>query len=459
MPVSAPVVASSRTSHLVLLSLDWIRPKDPRTSLGHASLIARLREVNGLAVVPLSFAVNEDGFDREGVLLAVLASTRADSDFAVGAYVWNDAVVRWLLPALRRAGFTGRIILGGPQVSYAPAGIDEVYPEADVFIRGYAEDALAGLFSGPGVRTGVTRRGADHSGSPAVVDLASLPSPVLAGVLPPTRFVRWETQRGCVYRCSFCQHRESGARLRQNVFARERILAEVDAFVRDGVRDIAVLDPIFESNPDAIDILARFRAARFPGRLSLQCRFEGMTSQFLDACEGLDVRLEFGLQTTQRSEMRAISRMNDLGKVDAAIRELRRRKIIFEVSLIYGLPTQTVESFRASIRWCRALGVDTIKAFPLMLLRGTEMERSRARWALAESDDVIPVVVESNSFSREDWRCMKALAEALEVPVSPTTRGTGGPRGARLGSLARAGGSASQGMLRAVRVAAGIAAP
>jgi len=401
---------------VVLLSLDWRRAKDPRTSLAHASLRARLEQVPDLEVVSIRRAVNAPGFSRDEVLAAVRAELAVKAtELAVGVYVWNEHCVRWLLDALRAQGFSGRIILGGPQISYAPAGVAARYPAADLLIRGYGEDALAAVLTGRPPRSipGVLRPVAPDSGLPAAVDLGALPSPILSGVLPVTPFMRWETQRGCIYRCAFCQHREPGARLRRRALPLERVLAEVGALVEGGAQDIAVLDPIFNSGPHAADILGAFTARGYRGRLSLQARFELLDDAFLDACAGLDCVLEFGLQTVQPDEMAAIGRINKLDRVEAAIAALHRRGQPFEVSLIYGLPNQTLDSFRATVAWCRERGVPVIRAFPLMLLRGTELSRQRRRWGLVQSDDPVPVVVESHSFRRQDWQQMAALAAEL----------------------------------------------
>ncbi len=52
-----------------------------------------------------------------------------------------------------------------------------------------------------------------------------------------------------------------------------------------------------------------------------------------------------------------------------------------EISLIYGLPLQTVQSFEQSVSWVqRKLPSATIKAFPLMLLRGTALQRDAHRF-------------------------------------------------------------------------------
>jgi radical SAM superfamily enzyme YgiQ (UPF0313 family) len=50
--------------------------------------------------------------------------------------------------------------------------------------------------------------------------------------LEKQRFIRWETQRGCPFRCSFCQHRESGVRLRRRSLALSRIDAAAQLDVR-----------------------------------------------------------------------------------------------------------------------------------------------------------------------------------------------------------------------------------
>jgi radical SAM superfamily enzyme YgiQ (UPF0313 family) len=406
---------------LVLLSLDWIRPKDPRTTLGSASLQARLATAPGLEVVALARNVNVANFDRMELLNAILSACFPADDLAIGVYIWNEPVVQWLLPALRHAGFMGRIILGGPQITHAPVGVLTSYPDADIAVRGYGEDALLAIATGANWASlpGVILQGGPDRLTPVTTDLTTLPSPILSGVIPVTPFMRWETQRGCIYACTFCQHRENDVRARPKGLASERILAEVDALVAGGATDIAVLDPIFHTNPAAVEILQRFAARGYRGRLSLQSRFELIDDRFLDACAALDVRLEFGLQTIHRAEMKAIRRMNDLNAADRVIAQLHTRQIPFEVSLIYGLPEQTLKSFQQSVQWCLDRRVPVVRAFPLMLLRGTGLDLDRDRFGLVENDSPIPLVVSSFSFDEADWQQMCTIAENLDA-VPPT---------------------------------------
>lgn len=193
----------------------------------------------------------------------------------------------------------------------------------------------------------------------------------------------------------------------------DRLLEEIRLFSRSGVWDIAVLDPIFNLGERSVRLLEAFRQEGFGGRLSLQCRFESLTPEFLGACAGLNVRLEFGLQTIHEREGRVIQRMNRLDRVQSTLDQVRRHGIPFEVSIIFGLPEQTLESFRQTIAFCLTERIPVIKAFPLQLLRGTPLERERERWGLRESHAPIPSVIRSHTFNEYDWLEMAELAEAL----------------------------------------------
>lgn len=401
---------------IVLVDLPWSRDKDPRVPLGHASLLAALARA-GVDARSIIAPVNETSADA--VVDRVLDECRAPvtTDVAIGAYVWCEHVVQRVIRGLRERGFAGRIILGGPQISFAGVGVERLYPGADVFVRGYGEDALCDIVrcTGRSRHVGVHHAGEPDAGRQASVGLESLPSPWLEGVLTPAghRFVRWETQRGCPYRCSFCQHREAGAQLKRRALAFDRVSAEARLLAMSGVEEIAVLDPIFNASPAAADVLDIFARHQFAGTLSLQCRAELVDERFLDAAARVKTRVELGLQTIHAREGGAVRRGNALGRVDAVLRQLRRRGIDHEVTLIFGLPEQTVSSFYETVRWCLERQVPVIRAFPLMLLRGTELDDKRDRWGLVDDGNLMARVIASNTFTQADWLEMARLAEAL----------------------------------------------
>ena len=413
---------NSQTTHrrMVLCDFWWTRDKDPRVPLGHASLLSALHAAN-VPTTAVRIPVNAGLLSPDRVADEILAAAGSDNDvdIAIGAYVWAEDLLQTLLPLLRRRGFAGRIILGGPQISYSPAGIEAAYPDADVFVRGYGEAALVQLAcsSGKPAIAGVQFRGEPDRCDQAELDLRTLPSPFLTGAIPleHQKFVRWETQRGCPFRCAFCQHREAGTQLKRRDLDHDRVLAEIDLFCHSGVDDIAVLDPIFNANPHAVAVLQRFADNAYRGKLALQCRAEMTTPAFLAATAGLNVNLEFGLQTVHDRESKAIGRANNMAKVDAALAGVRQLGLRHEVSLIFGLPEQTLASFEQSVRWCLERRVPVIKAFPLLLLRGTPLEQNRERWALRDDGTAMAKVLSSSTFDHGDWLRMARLSEALSA--------------------------------------------
>lgn len=421
METPRPTLTTQR--RVLLVDFYWTRDKDPRVPLGHASLLAALSTQPALDVRSLVVAVNAPRAKADLVVRRILAETSDCAphavDVAFGAYVWGEDLLTAVLRGLRARGFAGRIIVGGPQVSYSSAGLEALYPEADAFVRGYGEQALVQLASSarPQAITGVHFRGETDRNAQATVDLESLPSPWLGGLIPVAAggFVRWETQRGCPFRCAFCQHREPGARLPRRSLGLPRIEAEIDLFCDARVGEIAVLDPIFNVGPHAVGVLERFAAHGFTGRLALQCRAESTRPEFLDVATRLNVCLEFGLQTIHEDEGRSVDRRNNVARVDQTLAAVRERGIAHEVSLIFGLPHQTLASFKASVDWCLARRVPVLKAFPLLLLRGTPLERDRAQWGLVDTGGSMSMVTESSSFDHADWRAMARLSEALRL--------------------------------------------
>ena len=53
-----------------------------------------------------------------------------------------------------------------------------------------------------------------------------------------------------------------------------------------------------------------------------------------------------------------------------------------------------------------------------MLLRGTDIEQRKHEWNLIESNDSMPTVIQSDSFSYSEWLDMFRISEALKQTES-----------------------------------------
>lgn len=370
-------------------------------------------------------------------------------DLMFGGFVWNEPFLKTIVNELKYYDYPGGIVIAGPQVSYVGKGqLEKYYPEGDVFIRGYAEQAVLELAQGKENILGVHLANTPDKGLHTSTKLSELSSPFLDGTLEPQQFMRWETTRGCPYSCSFCQHRDPSPSSSANKSwtkiqhsQRDRILSEIEWFVDNNVRDLAVLDPTFNTlnGNMVLDFLER---ARFSGKISLQCRPERVTKTFLDQVEslgkttGAEVVLEFGVQTLDPEELLHIERVRNANTYKLAEKVLEKlalvhqRRIKHEVSLIFGLPLQTVESFQQTILKLQETTDGSLVAFPLMLLRGTPLYYQREKFGLIEDTDIahplidriqkfIPHVVTSPSMSYRDWRTMANIAVSLQEQTEP----------------------------------------
>jgi hypothetical protein len=136
-------------NNLILVELPWGRNKDPRVPLGHASLLASLKIHTASEIFSVVECINDDDFAVSKVFDKIFHHLQAKhiSTIAFGVYVWSEDAIQQLIKKIKEAGFLGKIVLGGPQISYCGSTLEENYPLADIFVRGYGEIALASILN------------------------------------------------------------------------------------------------------------------------------------------------------------------------------------------------------------------------------------------------------------------------------------------------------------------------
>lgn len=409
--------------HTLFISFDLIRQGEIEKPLAIASILGFLKRdrqlqdkmsFNHLSINSLKYGgqAHSTDFDK------YLSSFNLDKfDFiAISAYIWNEYLLNDFIKHLRTLGFRGKIILGGYQITYSDqTALPFQYPDTQIFICGYTEQSLRNLFTSSVTITVPLFLN-------ATVDFSEIPSAYLINeiIVPAgTSMLRLETKRGCPYRCSFCAHRDL---IKNKVFnhSLDKVFGEI-SFIKDRqVKRVNILDPVFNAGKEYLEIMREINHTNLTTTFTIQSRFENIRgttgTEFLDLCCGGNYHLEFGLQTTDTTEAENINRRNNLQQIDEAFNQLRERNISYEVSLIYGLPGQTIDSFKRSIDFVQNRGCNAIKAYPLMLLRGTELYHEKEKWDIKEEttgEFAIPIVTSSNSFTRHDWEQMNDIANKL----------------------------------------------
>jgi oxygen-independent coproporphyrinogen-3 oxidase len=125
--------------------------------------------------------------------------------------------------------------------------------------------------------------------------------------------------------------------------------------------------------------------------ISLESNPDGLTTETLAALRSVGVnRLTIGWQSLRDGNLKVLTRTHTAAENVAALE--RARAAGFDnvgVDLIFGVPGQSVDDWRAELDEAGAYGVDHVSAYELTLEEGTRLaERAEAgRFRLADEDD------------------------------------------------------------------------
>jgi radical SAM superfamily enzyme YgiQ (UPF0313 family) len=346
----------------------------------------------------------------------------------LSCYVWNIGAFRAVCRIVKARRPGTLIVLGGPEVGPVAAAVLEANPAADVVVRSEGERPFAAIVSqrrrggdlaevgGITYRDGTAIR--ETADAPIVSDLNELASPHLTLDTDLTgRSVCIETQRGCVFRCNFCFYNKDLS-IRNRRFDLDRVEAEIDHWLQQDIRELYLMDPIFNLNAARARDICRFIAARNRRRVGIHAE---VWAEFIDDEMARLMRdagftfLEVGLQSTDDAALATVERRLRLQRFLDGIAALKRYGLWWELQLIVGLPGDTRASFRRSLNFAASLDASELAVYPLMVLPGTELWRKAADLRLA-FDPEPPYHVRSHySMSEADiaygFRVVGALQE------------------------------------------------
>ncbi|MBX7193964.1 MAG: B12-binding domain-containing radical SAM protein [Sandaracinaceae bacterium] len=347
----------------------------PPVVLGH--LAARLRGLGH--EVRIATSRHEDAAEAAGRCggdAVLLHSSLVDS-----------AAERALLDALRARGM--RTIVFGAAATSVP---DLYLSHADVVLRGEPEGASDELWREL-LQGGA--EGAVDVGS--VPDLDALPFPDWSPfpveryryALLSTRGVTLPIQsaRGCPYGCGYCPWRVTAAfRERHPALVVEEARRDRDVF---GASALSFRDPLFNLDPDRVVAIAEGLA---PLRLrwSAEMRADRLDRALLRTLARAGLRsLELGVESVDRELLVAEKRKPPThAQIEAVVRDARELGIRVICNYVLGLPGDTVDTMRATVRWAKSLNSFAVQFTVATPYPGTSLERRGALKVLDQADQL-----------------------------------------------------------------------
>lgn len=293
-------------------------------------------------------------------------------------YIWNWSITQKFARDLREINPGVLIIFGGPQVPEDTRSFWKTRSYIDLIVHGEGEYVLMDVFryylDGKKISgiPGTESDGQKNKPQERISDLSTLPSPYTSGtireLIGDNTDDQWlgifETTRGCPFKCTFCDW-GSATYTKMRQFGEEKLLKEIDwmkdnklysFFIVDsnwGIyteRDTRIARKI-EATTEELESKGRSLRAIVTGwaKVKLTKLIPVISTMKKSLGQGLEVAVQSlddtVLENIQRKN--ANIKMENLGELTS---ELLRVGIRGYMELIIGLPGETVDTFKESLR-------------------------------------------------------------------------------------------------------------
>jgi radical SAM superfamily enzyme YgiQ (UPF0313 family) len=287
-------------------------------------------------------------------------------------YVWNGRISLEIARRLKEIKPSIVVVFGGPHVPDQPEAFLRAHPQIDLAVHNEGERTFLKLLEAFPDREawktlpGVSFVGADggfvrNANIDRVRDLDEIPSPFLDGAFdeimaanPQESWIGlWETNRGCPFRCTFCDWGSATAG-KVTKFGEDRLFHEVDWFAAKKIEYIFCCDANFGIQKRDVDIANYVAQTKkktgYPVALSVQNTKNATERAYLTqkilSDAGLNKGVALSMQSIDMTTLEAIKRDNiSLDTYMELQRRFTRDKVETYSDLILGLPGETYESF------------------------------------------------------------------------------------------------------------------
>lgn len=375
-----------------------------------------------LGALCIKTAVNGDGKLPHAVLFEhyrdenpkeAAESCALRKPFAVGlsVYIWNSEWCDEFAEKLKSLCPETVIFAGGPQMAkYADSYLTGEFPNPvyTFVVVGEAETAVVKSLHRISEGKSVEKVIKDE-----VPDLNSLGSVFLSGEadrqLEITDGILWELSRGCPFGCAFCFEGRGKKTVRSYPF--ERIEAELGYLVGRNVKNIFVLDPVFNLNRERAKKIMNLLIEKCPDYMhfTFEVRAELLDDELAKMFSRLNCSLQIGLQSSNEKVLENIGRTFDKQVFASKTALLNRYGAAFGLDIIIGLPGDTLESFKKTVNFAVSLMPSNIDCFVLSLLDGTELANNAKALGLVAQNDGYHTLKHSVTMSEQD------IAEACRI--------------------------------------------
>ncbi len=254
------------------------------------------------------------------------------------------------------------VVLGGPQITFMPAGGLAQMTEVDVLCRGEGEEVMLNLARaldhGRPLRevAGICCR---ENGAPVETgqcrgpeELDNLSSPYLDDSLDfrGKNRVILLSSRGCASSCTFCYTPKScGRKVRYHSV--DRLIEEMKYLQSQDVNDFWFADPNFAQSRQRLETFLEAIINRVPGAsFWCQTRYNLVDKKLLALLKRAGAHtIAFGLESAHAPVLKRINKGLDLEKMSRAVKLSQDAGIDVELFTLFGLPGESMDNAMSTL--------------------------------------------------------------------------------------------------------------
>lgn len=388
--------------------------------MGALCIKTAINTQNGLGKATLY----EHFLDQDPKEAANEALSRKAQVIGLSTYIWNSSWMESFATEIKKQSPETIIFAGGP---HCTEYIKKLPAFLDFAILGEGEEstiaALKSIESGKkpenlqldGI---ITSKYISPVNSP-LPDLAKLVSPILSGqaddMLSEYDSILWELTRGCPFACAFCFEGRGKRTVRD--YPMDRIEKELDYIIEKEIRNIFVLDPTFNLNPDRAKMILRLLLKKAPCDMhfTFEIRAELLDEETADLFSQLNCSLQIGLQSCDEEVLKGIGRRFDRKLFEQKVGLLEERGVAFGLDIIIGLPKDNLKRFKNTVNFAVSLKPSNIDCFLLSLLPGTTLAQNAKELGLVPGSDTLRTIIKTDTFSEEEIKIALSIANGMNM--------------------------------------------
>lgn len=387
--------------------LTTLNSRYTHSSLGLRYLYANLKELQENASI-LEFSINDA---LQSVAEKILMNS--PNIVGIGVYIWNALEASELVQIIKKVSPQTTVILGGPEVSYAPLRVN--FDNADFIIQGEGDTAFYDLCKNIINATPPENKIIKMS-MPSLKEI-ELPYKYYTDEDIQNRYIYVELSRGCPFECEFCL---SSMDEKVRAFNLDKVLEEFENLWQRGARNFKFVDRTFNLNMRTanriLDFFLEKEEPYFAHFEVIPDHFPASLRKKISQFPHGALQLEIGIQTLNPEIANNISRQLLLDKIEENIIFLENEtEAHIHLDLIVGLPGETLESFGKNLDELVRLSSCEIQIGILKKLSGTHISRHDEMFGMVYSDLPPYDILKNNQLSFHDIQIMKRFARFWDL--------------------------------------------